>query len=129
MQLVARSRLLLVQQKLQGLEVQEQLCSMVQARARHVMLFEPDCRVCRKDRQAQKALDALSKGRVDSFSMMSLGDGRLQMVADRAGKDGFQRLIYTLDPSGKTVGLIQEAYNSAGELVHVHDKLKDVVIK
>jgi RHS repeat-associated protein len=79
--------------------------------------------------QVQKALEVLRSGRIDSFSMTLLENGQLQIITQRAGTDGFQRLIYTLDPSGKTIGLIQQAYNAAGELVHVHDKLNNAIIK
>ena len=79
--------------------------------------------------QAQKPLDALARGRVDSFTLQLSKNGQAQLIVERAGQDGFQRLIYTLDQSGKTIRLIQEAYNAAGELEHVHDKLNDIIIK
>ena len=73
--------------------------------------------------QIKKSLDILNKGRIDSFSMELLDGGELRVVYDRVGNNGFQRMIYTLDPNGKTIGLIQEAYNSLGELVHFHYKM------
>jgi hypothetical protein len=79
--------------------------------------------------QTQKALEILGKGRLDQITITTLENNEIQIVAQRAGAEGFQRMIYTLDPSGKTITLIQEAYNAAGELVHVHDKLKDAIIK
>lgn len=79
--------------------------------------------------QTQKALDALGRGRVDNFSIRLLENGNVEMIADRAGQDGFQRLTYTLDSSGKTIKLLQEAFNAAGEIVHIHDKVNDNIIK
>jgi hypothetical protein len=79
--------------------------------------------------QAQKALDALARGRVDSFTLQLSKNGQAQLIVERAGRDGVQRLIYTLDQFGKTIRLIQEAYNAAEELEHVHDKLNNIIIK
>jgi hypothetical protein len=79
--------------------------------------------------QSQKALDILGRGKVDSFSITTMKGGGVQIVAERAGNDGFQRLVYTLDANGKTIGLVQLAYNAAGELVHAHDKIRNVVLK
>jgi RHS repeat-associated protein len=77
--------------------------------------------------QTQKALDILRSGRLDQIQITTLENSNVQIVAQRAGADGFQRLIYTLDPSGKTINLIQEAYNAVGELVHVHEKIKNLI--
>lgn len=79
--------------------------------------------------QASKALEILRGGRIDSFSMSLQQNGQLQIVAQRTGVDGFQQLIYTLDASGKTIGLLQMVYNNAGEVIHIHDKLNNIVIK
>jgi len=79
--------------------------------------------------QASKALEILRGGRIDSFSMSLQQNGQLQIVAQRTGADGFQQLIYTLDASGKTVSLLQVVYNNAGEVIHIHDKLNNIVIK
>lgn len=79
--------------------------------------------------QIQRLLKALGDGRMDRMVIRVLKGGLVQLVADRAGRDGFQRLIYTIDSSGKLTGLLQEAYNAAGELVHVHDKLTNTIIK
>jgi hypothetical protein len=79
--------------------------------------------------QIQKALDILGKGRADNLTLNVLENGNAQFVVERAGYDGFQRLIYTIDSSGKVVGLIQQAFNAAGELVHHHDKLNNIIFK
>lgn len=79
--------------------------------------------------QTAKALEALSKGRVDSFTIKVIGNGNSQFVAERAGIDGFQRLTYLVDPSGRTLSILQQAYNSAGVLVHEHEWLSNVIIK
>jgi len=79
--------------------------------------------------QANKALQILRGGRIDSFSMSLQQNGQLQIVTQRTGADGFQQLIYTLDASGKTIGLLQVVYNNAGEVIHIHDKFNNIVIK
>ena len=79
--------------------------------------------------QTQRALQVLAKGRVDSFTVTTASNNQTQLIAQRAGNDGFQRLTYTVDPSGKIISFLQEAYNSAGELVHSHDKLNNIIIK
>ncbi len=80
------------------------------------------------DGQTQKVLNLLGKGRVDSFTLNLFENGQVQIISQRAGNDGFQRLIYTLDSSGKTVDLIQKAYNAAGQVEHIHDKINNIAI-
>jgi RHS repeat-associated protein len=79
--------------------------------------------------QTQSLLERLNKGRVDSFSLRLLENGDIQAIAERAGKDGFQRLTYTIDPSGKVTNLIQEGINAAGKVIHVHDWINDNIIQ
>ena len=79
--------------------------------------------------QSDRALKILGKGRVDRFSVFQTQNGNVQMISERAGKDGFQRLIYNVDSSGKLTRFMQEAYSAAGELTHVHDKLTNTIIK
>lgn len=81
--------------------------------------------------QTQKALEILGKGKVDSVSIGIFGNGNSQVVTKVLGGDGgsFVRYVYTVDPTGKTIGLIQYAYDKAGELIHVHDKFTNAIIK
>jgi len=66
---------------------------------------------------------------MDGVSLSLFTNGNAQMTTKILGGDGssFVQYLYTIDPSGKIIGLIQYAYNSAGELIHVHDKLADIV--
>jgi RHS repeat-associated protein len=81
--------------------------------------------------QIQKTLDILGKGKLDSVTVNTLENGIAQVVTKVLGGDGssFVQYLYKLDPSGKVIELVQRAYNSAGELIHVHDKIQDIIIK
>jgi hypothetical protein len=81
--------------------------------------------------QVQQTLDILGKGKMDGISIHLFENGNSQIATQVLGRDGssFVRYVYTIDPSGKVIGLMQYAYNKAGELIHVHDKLSDKVIK
>lgn len=79
--------------------------------------------------QIKEALEILRSGKIDSITVNQLKNNVVQIITERQGTNGFQQMIYTLDSSGKVTGLIQKAFNAAGELVHYHDKLKNIIDK
>jgi len=81
--------------------------------------------------QTQKAIEILGKGKVDSVSISILKNGSSQIATQVLGRDGgsFVRYVYNIDPSGKTIGIMQYAFDKVGELIHVHDKFTNTIIK
>ncbi len=79
--------------------------------------------------QVQKALDLMGKGKMDNVTIKIMQNGNAQVVTQVPGGDGssFVRYFYTLDPSGKVIDILQRGFNAAGELIHVHDKLEDII--
>ena len=81
--------------------------------------------------QIKEILKILSKGRMDNVTISSLGNGNVQVVTQISGGDGSSLVqsLYSMDPSGKLIEIVQKAFNAAGELIHVHDKLTSTIIK
>jgi hypothetical protein len=79
--------------------------------------------------QVQGTLDILRKGKMDSVTVTAMENGSAQITTQILGGDGksFVQYVYTLDASGKVISLIQKGFNAAGELIHVHDKLKNTI--
>ena len=74
--------------------------------------------------QTKGVLEILGKGRMERVTVSALENGQLQVMTQVPGShSGFAQYLYTLDPSGKVIQLVQYGYNAAGELIHVHDKL------
>ncbi|HZQ21448.1 MAG TPA: RHS repeat-associated core domain-containing protein [Terriglobales bacterium] len=51
-----------------------------------------------------------------------LADGSLRITTERAGRNGFQAIEKVVDASGTTKSVVQKAFDSAGNLVHVDPK-------
>jgi len=67
---------------------------------------------------------ALSRGAAgDKYAVEKLADGSVKVVTEVAGRAGgratYEKIV---DAAGNTVSVVQKAYDSAGNLVHVDPK-------
>ena len=69
--------------------------------------------------QAASILKKLGKGRVDSVGIKTVNrNGNVRLTFERAGaQSGFQRFSFEIGADGKTLRIVQTAFDDAGNLV------------
>lgn len=82
--------------------------------------------------QTQRALEIVGKGNVRSTYQLALGANNVAEMVVRVpgGNPGFYSdSVYKFGQDGKLLSFIQYAYNAAGEVTHIHDKLNNIILK
>lgn len=66
----------------------------------------------------KKLLDVLGGGRMDSIALKLMTNGEVRLAAERAGySNGFQRMSFEIDQSGRINKVVQTAFDDANKLV------------
>jgi RHS repeat-associated protein len=82
--------------------------------------------------QTQRAIEIVGKGNLQSTYQLTLGANNVAEMVVRVpgGNPGFYAdYVYKFGQDGKLLSFIQYAYNAAGEVIHIHDKLNNIILK